>query len=458
MRIAGFGMALLLRPVIGPAQTIAVNTRPGKSARITKPNPDVTLYITLKDAIKRARVLSPAVQLAVTNAKVAAEKPSQAFSSNLPTVSSNSQYLYTEGNGTPSARYIANNGVHEYIAQVDVHQSLSLANIIFYRKSIAAAALSRDRLEIARRGLVVAVVQAYSTLVAAKQKYRTEQESAQAAEKFLKVTRQLEQGGEVAHADVVKAQIQYDDSQIALQDTIWAGETARAELAMMLFPDINQRFDVVDDPAQVLSLPDIAEVKVEARHNNPSLDAAFKADRVAIEDVKAAKAEYLPTMTLDYFYGIDANHFAETTPSNPRVDPELHGMPIQNLGYSALASLTVPIWNWGRTRSRVKSAEILESKSELDLQFAQRKLISNLERFYGEAKVAQSAIEIRRQAVASAADSQKLTMLQYKAGDATALEVVSAQTILARERNALSDAEMHYAMALANLSTLTGSL
>ncbi len=294
-------------------------------------------------------------------------------------------------------------------------------------------------------------------MVAARRKLDSLQQVLQAAQDFLNTTRELEQGGEVAHADVVKAQIQFDDSRVALEDGQLALENARVALALMVFPDVNQNYVVVDDPAQTLLLPSLDDAEAQARRHNPELDAAFRAVRMASDAVTAARAEYLPTMTLDYFYGIDANHFATETPSNLRLDPELAGRPIQNLGYSAWATLTLPIWNWGATHSRVKSAEAMKQQAVEDRTYAQHKLIADLERFYDEAKVAKSEMEIRQSSAANAEQSQRLTLLQYKAGDATALEVVTAQNTLTAERSALADAQTRYATAHANLATLTGS-
>lgn len=458
VNFACIGVATLLLATTTSAQTIADNSGVAASAQLTVSGQRAPVQLTLADALRRAKALDPAVRQAVTNEKVAAEQPTQTRAANLPTVSSNSQYLYTEGNGTPSARYIANNGVHEYIAQVDVRQALSVANIALYRQSVMASALARDQAEIAQRGLVVAVVQSYATVVAAQRKYQSLQQALQVAQDFLKTTKELEGGGEVARADVVKAQIQFDDSRIALQDGQLARENARVALALMVFPDANQNYVVVDEPGETLVLPSLGDAEGEARHSNPALDAAFRAVRMASDAVTAARAEYLPTMTLDYFYGIDANHFATETPSSIRLDPELAGRPIQNLGYSAWASLTLPIWNWGATRSKVKSAEALKQQAAQDREFAQNKLIADLERFYSEAKVAKSEMEIRQSSAANAAEGQKLTLLQYKAGEATALEVVNAQNTLTLERNAFADAEARYATALANLATLTGNL
>lgn len=456
--LACIGMATLLLAATTPAQTVAGDSGGAASAQLAVSGQQVPVQLTLADALRRAKAIDPAVRLALTNEKIAAEKTIQTRAANLPTVSSNSQFLYTEGNGTPSARYIANNGVHEYIAQVDVHQALSVANIALYRQSVVASAWAHDQTEIAQRGLMVAVVQNYAMVVAAQRKFDSLQQALQVAQDFLNTTKELEHGGEVAKADVVKAQIQFDDSRVALQDGQLALENARVGLALMVFPDVNQSYVVVDDPAQSLLLPSRDDAEAEARQHNPALDAAFRAVRMASDAVTAAKAEYLPTMSLDYFYGIDANHFAMETPSNLRLDPELGGRPIQNLGYSALASLTLPIWNWGATHSRVKTEQELKQQAIEDREFAQRKLIADLERSYGEAKVAKSEMEIRQSSVANAEESLKLTLLQYKAGDATALEVVTAQDTLTLERGAFADAQTRYATALATLATLTGSL
>ena len=51
----------------------------------------------------------------------------------------------------------------------------------------------------------------------------------------------------------------------------------------------------------------------------------------------------------------------------------------------------------------------------------------------------------------------QFTSLRYQAGEATALEVVDAQTTLAAARNALDDGLSRYRTAIASLQTLTGN-
>lgn len=412
---------------------------------------EATLRITLRDAIERAKKLSPALDAALADARIAAEATVQARAANLPNVSGVGQYLYTEGNGTAASRFIANNGVHEYIAQADVHQAVSAPLLIEYRRSAVLRAVARDQATIAERGLVVAVVEAYATLYGAEGKQKTSEESLHAAQDFLKMTEEREENGDAAHADVLKARIQADDDQSALRNAQLAREQARIAMALLIFPDVNQPFDLADDPSQTLTLPPFSQARKEAGESNPEVDAASNSQQAAHESLDAARAGYLPALTFDYLYGIDANQFAaETTLPG--------GQQIQNRGYSAQATLSVPIFTWGATHSKVKAARAEEDVAQANAAFARQKAAGDLEQFYHEAQAAGEDLKTRQDAYTDAVESRRLTLLQYRSGDATALEVLSAQAAVEVESSALYDAKTRYATALANLATLTGDL
>jgi outer membrane protein len=418
------------------------------------PAPSATaqpLSITLRDAIARAQKLSPTLAAALAQAKVAAGATTQARAANLPNVTGISQYLYTQGNGTVAARFIANNGVHEYIAQADVHQAVSAPLLLQYRRAALLQAVAKDQAAIARRGLLVTVVQAYSNLYGAAGKLKTAQQTLAAAQNFLKITQQRQKNGDAAYADVLKARIQADDAQSAVDNAELMREQARVALALLIFRDVDQPFHLADDPSQVLILPPLAEARAEAAISNPALDAAVKTSQAAHKDLTAARLGFLPSLTFDYYYGIDANQFSTWT-------TESDGKRIQNLGYSALGSLSVPLFTWGSTYSKVKQARALSDQAQLDLSFARRKAVGDFEQFYGEAQVAQKDLAIRRQALADAIQSRRLTLLQYRAGVATALEVVTAESAVDTESAALYNAKTRYATALASLATLTGKL
>ena len=106
----------------------------------------------------------------------------------------------------------------------------------------------------------------------------------------------------------------------------------------------------------------------------------------------------------------------------------------------------------------MKQSILKRDQAQLELTFAQRKLLGQLKTLYQEVDAASSELDLLRQSAQLAADSLRLTTLRYQGGEATVLEVVDAQNTLATARNAYDDGEVRYRAALANLQTLTGTL
>src|SRR5256885_1342389 len=156
------------------------------SQQATAAPSNAPLTLTLQDALQRAKANNPQFQAAVTALALAHGDKVQARAAMLPNVNFTTQYIYTEGQGTPVGTnaagvqtpiFIANNGVHEYIAQGVVSQALSGGVIADYRRAAALEAVARARQELAVRGLVVTVVEAYYGFLVAQRKYATEQQA-----------------------------------------------------------------------------------------------------------------------------------------------------------------------------------------------------------------------------------------------------------------------------------------
>jgi outer membrane protein TolC len=169
------------------------------------------LTLTLKDALARAQANAPAVLAAMNDASLAHEDLLQARAGLLPSASFKSDYLGTQGNGQiPSGRFVTNDGVHVYRDWGVVHQDFTAAvTKTGPRRAIEAEALANAKVEIARRGLAATVTKAYYTLLASQRKYATAQAALDQAQRSLDLSRSLERGGEVAHSDVVKADLQH---------------------------------------------------------------------------------------------------------------------------------------------------------------------------------------------------------------------------------------------------------
>jgi outer membrane protein TolC len=418
-------------------------------AQQAQPNPggEPQLTITLQNAIERARANNQQLLSANLNTALAREDRIQAKAGLFPSLSYNNQYLYTQGNGTPSGVFVANDGVHIYNSQATIHEEIiSLSNLAEYKRTVLAQAIAEAKAQVVARGIVATVAQNYYALVAAQRHYTNAQQSLKEARSFADITRKLEKGGEVARSDVLKAEIVLQQRQRDLQDGQLAVEKARIGLAVLIFPDYRTDFTVVDDLQMALPLAPFSEIRTLATEKNPDLRAAQITLQQESLGIKAAKAGYLPTLSFDFWYGINANEFA------------IYSGDVRNLGYSFQGSLNFPIWNWGATKSKIRQAEFRRNQAQLDLSLTQKEVLSELNSLYAEAQSALAQIDSLHNSLEMASESLRLILLQYQAGEVSVLEVVDAQSTLTQARNAYDDGLSRYRVALANLQTLTGIL
>ena len=417
-------------------------------AQTAQPNSAAAaIRIDLQDALQRARKNSTVFNAAVTDAAVSKEDKNQARDALLPSVVYTNSAIYSQGNGPGNQiRFIANNGVHEYISQAAVHEVLDVATFVEYRAAAAAASAAKARAEIASRGLVVTVVQGYYAALASEKKLEAATRAADEGDKFLELTQSLEKGGEVAHADVIKAELQANDRRRQLQEARLSVLNTRLDLSVLLFPNFADNFELADDLHSPVSLPALPEVEQLAARDNPDVSEALAAVKQAGNKVLASRAGYLPSLGLDYFYGIDAAHFATRTDG------------ISNLGSSAVVTLNIPVWNWGATQSRVKQAELHKAQAQRELSLTQRKLLAEIRSLYSEAETASNELTTLERSAQLGAESLRLATLRYKSGETNILEVVDAQNTATASDAAFQDGAVRYRVALANLQTLTGEL
>jgi outer membrane protein TolC len=436
------------------------------AAQVTQPPPPLVLVhpeagsgpppvLTLQDALQRARQNDEQFQTAVADADIARDDRVQARAALLPALGLNSQYLGNSPNGVnPNGRFVSLDGVKMYREWGVAHQEITVNTFTLapVHKARASEAMAQAKLEVAQRGLAVTVTRNYYGLVVAQRKYSTAQQAAQQAARFLEITQQQQRLGQVARSDVIKAEISDQQTQQGFREALLAMDNARIVLAVLVSPTLDENFTVVDDLNAAPALPPFADVREMAARANPDVRAADEALRAAEQDIRIARSAFYPNLLVDAVYGIEANEFA--LHSRIAAQPELGVLP--NLGYFITVNLTIPVWDWGGLRSKLHQSHTRERQAQVALSRAQRQLMGNLYSMYNEALTAKSAVDNLQHVAELAAESLRLTLLRYQAGESTALEVVDAQNTLVQARNAADDAVARHRVALAELQTVTG--
>jgi len=464
--LMGFQMAkgqgvMIGGPQPASAAQLALAPQPGSAPQQAETGQGQV--ITLPEALKLARANDLQFQTARTDAEIAHERRLQARDARLPTVSALNQFIYTEGNGTPSGVFIANDGVHVYNEQAVVREDLlSLVRGGQERQAQAAEAIARAKEEIARRGLVQTVVQSYYNLLTAQQKIVNAQNSLKEANDFVEVTKKQETAGVVSHVDVVKAEIQAEQSARNVESAQLTADQAHLALAVLLFAKFDNQFTVDDSMPALPAEVSFAEVKAKGLQDNPNVASARAGVKQAHAAASVARYAYLPGLIVNFYYGIDANQLQATATGVYGATKSTQQNNIianrQNLGYAADVTLNIPVWDWGATRSKVRAAEDSAHLAEVQARFAERQVQEQLRLYYRESEVARNQLTSLGRSRDLATENLHLTMVRYEAGEATALEATSAESSLATACNAYQDGLSHFYVVLAQLETLTGSL
>lgn len=424
---------------------------------LAQATPSQPSALTLEEAIRRAEANEPTFAAALAEGKATALERKDAVAGMLPSAVYHNQYLFTQSNGTQAVTtqggvseslpvFIANNAIHEYYSQGSVTETVGLSKYAALKTADANAARAAAELEVARRGLVQTVVGLYYTGGAATQKIAVAQRALDEANRFVDVTTKRENAREAAHADVIKARLSQEQRERELDDAKLSANKARLELGVLLFPDPATPYTLAPADTPPL-LPDRATIEAAAKTNNPEIRSALAGVQASQAAALTAKAGLLPDLSMNFTYGIDAPQFAKRGPDGAR-----------NLGYSAGATLDIPVWDWLTSQRKIKEAEIRGQAAKATLTNAQRRLLASLREYYDEAEVARRQLASLDASVTDARESLRLTNLRYVNGEGTVLDVVDAQNTLISAENAQADGVVRYQTALAQLETLTGRL
>jgi outer membrane protein TolC len=401
--------------------------------------------------LRLANALSSSFQQAGLNEKIAAEDVRQAQAAFLPRITTPLSYLYTSPAlstppGTPrTPSFLANDAISEYQAYLSVGGDIDISGRLraTLAKNRALLAAAHAGTEVARRALTQAVIDAYYGLALATAQRSAAELNLEAAEEFERITALLFSGGEVASVDVTRAQLQTIARRDELEQARANEQVAAGSLRVLVGYDFVRPLSVadlalsapVDSEFQQFSVNDISR-RAEFAQFEAQLEAAK-------QEVRIARSDRLPQLSYSILGGFDTDSLRP-----PRLK--------EHTGLSAGFTLTIPIFDWGATRSRERQAHLREQIAENERAIALRGFTQDF--YSAQAQVTSAATRIRLAGagVAQAQSNLNASIARYRAGEAQIIEVTDALTTLAAQRFALYQAIFGYQTALARLRQATG--
>jgi outer membrane protein TolC len=266
----------------------------------------------------------------------------------------------------------------------------------------------------ARDAVVLAVCGTYLQIIATEERVKTAHAQLDTANALLQQTQQKRAVGISPQIDVDRSEVE----QLTQQQRVISLETelARQKISLARLTGLppNENYDLTDQvpfaAAPELSVNDAIHQAFEKRSDIKAAQAQIRAAEHALA---AARDERLPALSVNGNYGAIGTNPAQASAT-----------------FSAVATLSVPIWQGGRTEGDIKEADASLSQRRAELEDLRGQVESDVRNAYLEVQAATSQVKLAQRNLQVSTETLDLTRQRFDAGITDNVEVVQAQESL----------------------------
>ena len=240
-----------------------------------------------------------------------------------------------------------------------------------------------------------------------------------------------------AELNLATAKSDFDNSQVSLEN---AKDDFKILIGMSLFDDIIVLPNISVDTVQV----DIAFAIDQGVANRLEL-------RQREIDIEMSQFDLIQTKSLNEFkgnLGLSFGIFGD----NENLE-DIYANPTDN--EDVALSLTIPLWDWGERKSRIKATEASIEAANISFDDERNNIILGIRKVYRNLINLQNQIEIARQNVINAQLTYDLNLEKYKNGDLTGMDLNIFQNQLSEKQLSYTNSLISYKLELLNLKIQT---
>jgi outer membrane protein len=168
-------------------------------------------------------------------------------------------------------------------------------------------------------------------------------------------------------------------------------------------------------------------------------------------DIESTQFELIQTKSLNEFRGSLGLSFGLFGDNEKFRD--VYSDPTNNETVSL--ALTIPLYDWGERKSRIKAAEVTIESANISLEEEKNNIILGVRRVYRNLLNLQNQIEIARQSVINAQLTYDLNLEKYRNGDLTGMDLNLIQNQLSEKQLNYTNSLISYKLELLNLKIQT---
>ena len=290
--------------------------------------------------------------------------------------------------------------------------------------------------------VVLAVGGAYLQVIAARARVESAKAQLTTADALYQQTAQQRKVGLLAQIDVDKSEVQMltEKQRLASLQNDFAKQ--KINLARLTGLPPNSRYDLSDDvpfaEAPVLGEEDAV---AQAFMQRPDIKAADAQIRAAQRSLSAARAERLPSLSVNADYGVIGENPAQS-----------HGT------FSAAGTLRIPIWQGGHTEGDIEQAQAAVAQRKAEIEDLKSLVESQVRNAFLDLQTATSQVEVARHNLDVTRETLTLTRQRFEAGITDSVEVSQAQaTVASAELDYINSVFAHNVAKLSLARAVGGS-
>ncbi len=397
---------------------------------------------TLAGSVELALRQSMVIQAAKEGVKGAEALKKEAFTNFLPKLSTS--YSYTRLNDAPWANspgatinVLGNQIVippsqtimgtqDNYNWALEVKQPLFAGGSILanYQANKKGEDIARQEESTTTQNLVEEVKAAYFNILKAQKILGVARQSVEQLKSHRDEARHFFDVGLIPKNDLLQSEVQVANGEHNLVKAENSLEITKSRFNTLLRRAVDAPVEVEDILVYRPNEKTLENCLQTAYDNRPEIKAyALKVEQ-AKEYVKAARGEYLPTLSAVGHY----ERFGETG--------SLQGSAYKNMEtWYLMARADWTFWEWGKTRNQVAARQSRENQAASMLVHERDRVTFEVKAAYILVREAEKQVFVAEKSIASAEENFRINNERYREQVATSTDVLDAQTLLTKAKS-----------------------
>lgn len=340
--------------------------------------------------------------------------------------------------------------IPEYIANAGLNASVPLYAGGRIRNGKAAAAIgtaiSQEQLRMTTAEVLFATEKAYWQVVQVDEKVKLATTYRDMLGTLQRDLQNSFDAGLIFKNDLLRVQVSMNQAELGLREAQDGAALARMQLAQLIGAETSNGLAPADTTTS-LAVPSALIDPQSAVENRPEIRTLTKVAEVEELKVKLLRGEHLPSLGL-----------AASGASTWGKGVNLEDGSDQMFLYYGIASLSIPIFDWGKQHNKVKEQRYKAEAQRAQLEDTRQLIAMDVQNARLQLERSALAVPVSELSLQQSAENLRLANDRMDAGTITAKDVQEAQAIWQEAYSALIDARVDFRISEANYRKATGTI